>query len=137
MSERTFTIKLPNWSMAEFIGYTPITTFWEDFSVAEKGGIVAINKTFNVAFNEWKTNIKYIAELELVMGHKAEFFASYLRNNKLKEIYYDYYKHLNNSQIEEIYSSYIDKFYEIHDYVYGDNSPYSEEEISYFFRITD
>ena len=30
------------------------TTFWEDFSIAERFGLSAIQDTFNSAFKEWK-----------------------------------------------------------------------------------
>ena len=30
------------------------TTFWEDFSLAERFGLSAIQYTFNRAFKEWK-----------------------------------------------------------------------------------
>lgn len=33
-------------------GYEPKTTFWEDFSTADKFGIDAIKETYNRAFNE-------------------------------------------------------------------------------------
>ena len=37
-------------------GYQPKTTFWMDFSIADKFGIAAIKDTYNRAFKEWKTN---------------------------------------------------------------------------------
>ena len=35
-------------------GYEVKTTFWEDFSIAERFGLSAIQDTFNRAFKEWK-----------------------------------------------------------------------------------
>lgn len=46
--------------MAEDLGYTPITTFWQDFSIADKFGPAAIRDTFKRAFAEWKGNYKYL-----------------------------------------------------------------------------
>ena len=34
------------------------TTFWEDFSIAERFGISAIQDTFNRAFKEWKRRLR-------------------------------------------------------------------------------
>lgn len=48
------------WPMAEMIGYTPITTFWDDFTIAEAFGENAVRDTFNRAFEEWKGNYKYL-----------------------------------------------------------------------------
>ena len=38
----------------EEIGYKPITTFWDDFSIADRFGISAIKDTYKRAFEEWK-----------------------------------------------------------------------------------
>ena len=35
-------------------GYEVKTKFWEDFSLAERFGLSAIQYTFNRAFKEWK-----------------------------------------------------------------------------------
>ena len=34
------------------------TTFWEDFSLAERFGLSAIQDTFNRAFKEWKRRLR-------------------------------------------------------------------------------
>lgn len=137
MSELQFTIELPRWTMADYIGYTPITTFWEDFSIAEKGGLSAIKDTYNSAL-QWKENIKYMAELLLVINHKSIFFTELLKeNSKVWEVFRNYYSNLSGAEIEEIIIYYIDKFYEIRDYVYADDSPFSEAELNYFFQVTD
>lgn len=51
-------------------GYTTITTFWMDFSIADRFGIAAVKDTFNRAFKEWKSNYKYLTELVMVLNHK-------------------------------------------------------------------
>ena len=43
------------WGIIEY-GYEPITSFWEDFSIADKFGIKAVKDTYNRAFKEWKCN---------------------------------------------------------------------------------
>lgn len=67
--------KLPNWEMANLIGYTPNTTFWDDFSIADIFGIEAIIDTFERAFTEWKSDVRYIAELSLVLNHKGVYYS--------------------------------------------------------------
>lgn len=64
-----FTLKIPRWTMAEDLGYTPITTFWQDFSIADKFGPAAIRDTFKRAFAEWKGNYKYLTELVMVIAN--------------------------------------------------------------------
>ena len=34
------------------------TTFWEDFSIAERFGLSAIQDTFDRAFKEWKRRLR-------------------------------------------------------------------------------
>lgn len=46
-------------------GYTLQTTFWSDFSIADRFGLPAVQDTFNRAFAEWKKNYKYLTELIL------------------------------------------------------------------------
>ena len=49
-----FTIE--RWTMAEQLGYEPKTTFWEDFSIADRFGLDAVKDTYIRAFKEWKNN---------------------------------------------------------------------------------
>lgn len=46
------------------------TTFWMDFTIADRFGKNAIQDTFNRAFKEWKSNYKYLTELTAVLNHK-------------------------------------------------------------------
>jgi hypothetical protein len=63
-------MKIENWRIEALTGYQPITTFYIDFSIADKFGIESINDTFKRAFKEWKHNYKYITELSLVLNWK-------------------------------------------------------------------
>lgn len=67
--------KLPSWEAADLIGYTPNTTFWDDFSIADIFGIEAIIDTFERAFSEWKEDVRYISELSLVLNHKGIYYS--------------------------------------------------------------
>ena len=46
------------------------TTFWMDFSIADRFGIAAVKDTYRRAFKEWKSNVKYLTELVMVLNHK-------------------------------------------------------------------
>ena len=54
-------ITIPRWNITEMNGYEPITTFWQDFSIAD---------TYRRAKSKWKDNYKYWTELCLVLNHK-------------------------------------------------------------------
>ena len=56
--------------MEEETGYKLKTTFYSDFSIADKFGAEAIKDTYNRAFKEWKNNVEYITELAMVLNWK-------------------------------------------------------------------
>ena len=61
---------IPRWNITEISGYEPKTTFWEDFSIADRFGITAIKDTYKRAFEGWKSDYIYLTELVMVMNHK-------------------------------------------------------------------
>ncbi len=68
-------------------GYDVKTTFWEDFSIAEKYGVDEIKDTYNRAFNEWKTNTEYITELAMILNHKG--WQWYEKDDDIAKVYFD------------------------------------------------
>ena len=121
-------IKLPNlpkWTMAEEIGYEPKTTFWDDFSIAELYGdptpIHGIVDTYWRAFKEWKHDVKYIAELSLVLNHKGCFW-------------YNVAEEREDKRLTAISSTYFNLWENLNDWA---NENLNEEDYAYYFRITD
>ena len=78
-------LNIPRWTIEEELGYHPITTFWQDFSIADRFGIPSVEDTFNRAFKEWRTNYKYLTELVMVLNHKI--FQHYKTNRELAKVY--------------------------------------------------
>lgn len=66
-------------------GYETKTTFYQDFTIADRFGITAIKDTFNRAFEEWKTNYIYLTELVMVLNHKI--WEHYETNNEIAKVY--------------------------------------------------
>ena len=66
-------------------GYETITSFWSDFTIADRFGVSAIKDTYKRAFNEWKDNYKYLTELVMVLNWKIWQF--YEKNNQYAEVY--------------------------------------------------
>lgn len=66
-------------------GYETITSFWSDFTIADRFGVSAIKDTYKRAFNEWKDNYKYLTELVMVLNWKIWQF--YEKNNQYTEVY--------------------------------------------------
>jgi len=67
------------------IGYTQITTFYEDFSIAEHFGERGIRDTYRRAFKGWKNSYKYLTELVMVLNWKL--WRWYGKNNTYATIY--------------------------------------------------
>ena len=90
---RSITLTLPKWGIEEITGYKPQTTFWEDFSIAEKFSEKAVRDTFEKAFAEWKSNHIYLTELVMVLNWKIWYWysdgAAHKRNARLTDIYND------------------------------------------------
>ena len=62
--------KVKTWNIEAMTGYTPITTFYEDFSIADKFGANAILDTYKRSFRYYKDNYKYLTELVMVLNWK-------------------------------------------------------------------
>ena len=98
-------IVLENWTIEEQTGYKPITTFYTDFSIADKYGVSGIKSTYENAFNSWKNNYKYITELAMVLNWKC--WRWYQVNDEYSRLYTELYHKLdewifNNLKGEEL-----------------------------------
>jgi len=78
------------WNIEAITGYKPITTFWEDFSIADAFGVGAVKDTYKRAFDEWKSDYKYLTELAMVLNWKI--WAWYEKDLALGEVYNDLWK---------------------------------------------
>ena len=78
---------IKTWNIEEMTGYKPITTFYEDFSIADRFGISAIKDTFKRAFENWKDNYKYLTELVMALNWKI--WEHYENNEKVARVYSD------------------------------------------------
>ena len=95
-------------------GYETMTTFWQDFLIADKFGIAAIRDTYNRAFNEWKSNYKYLTELVMVLNHKCwEHYGK--GNQKISGLYAELYYAAADYAIENLQG----------------------DELTYYFQVTD
>ena len=104
----------------KLFGYTCFTTFWDDFSIAEKFGTSAIRDTYDRAMKEWKDDYKYLTELVMVLNHKIWQWYDGDRDETGK-----------HTEIARLYN---DLWMKAANYA---ETHLNGEELSYYFRITD
>lgn len=100
---------MKNWNIEELTGYKPITTFYTDFSISDKFGADAIKDTYNRAFKEWNTEIKYITELVMVLNWKS--FEHYKTNLEYSKLYSDLYFELDSWCCDNLNEEQLNYYY--------------------------
>lgn len=104
---------MKTWRITELTGYQPITTFYEDFSIADLFGQTAIMDTYKRAFEEWKSDYKYLTEFVMVLNWKV--WEHYETNDDYAKLYNELYFIAN-------------------DYAYD---TLKDEEFTYFYKTTN
>lgn len=89
------------------------TTFFEDFTIADKFWIKAIKDTYQRAFTEWKNNVKYFTEFVVTLNWKI--WERYEKDKNVAKVY-------NDLRIE------ADEFA---------NENFKWNDLDYFYRLTD
>ena len=72
-------------------GYELTTTFWEDFTIADRFGLNAVKDTYKRAFDNWHSNYVYLTELVIVLNHKIwqHYYDKSPRVQALAKLYND------------------------------------------------
>ncbi len=71
-----FLKSLPAWNIENETGYKPISTFWQDFSIADAApafgcdAVDAIRATWEAAVTAYRDHYKMMTELVMVLNHK-------------------------------------------------------------------
>ena len=95
-------------SMPQINGYASKTTFWNDFSIADKGGLSSIQDTFDRAFSEWKDNYVYLTELVMVLNHKLWYWCD--KNEKYYRLYNTIYEQADSYAYNNLKGEELDYF---------------------------
>lgn len=82
------------WNIEAMTGYKPISTFWQDFSIAEHYGQTGIMDTYNRAFDGWKHDYKMITELVMVLNWRCWRWWD-LKNYEISKLYANLYAQLD------------------------------------------
>ena len=87
------------------------TTFWSDFSIADRFGSKAVKDTYKRAFKEWKNNYKYLTELVIVLNHKI--WQHYNQGNEeLSKLYNTLWMEADNYAIDNLKGDELNYFLE-------------------------
>jgi len=105
---------IKTWNIEAITGYKPISTFFEDFSIADQYGTDAIKDTYERAFDSWKSNYKMLTEFVMALNWKC-------------------WQHFEekNSEYTELYRS---LYYKADDYACNN---LCGPELEYYYRTTD
>ena len=104
---------IKNWNIENITGYTPLTTYYMDFGIAERFGKNAIIETYNRAKEQHKNDYKILTELVMVLNWKI--WEHYETNETLARIYNGLWEELDNYCCNNL----------------------KDEELAYFYATTD
>lgn len=96
------------------LDYECKTTFWSDFSIAERFGAEAVKDTYKRARAEWEKDRVYGIELSMILYHKCWYWYG-KQNEKLSRLY---------AKLWEEYHGWV-----------LDN--WKGEDLGYYLRVTD
>lgn len=106
-------MNIKTWNIEEMTGYKPITTFYEDFSIADLFGTDAIRDTYKKAMESWKDDYEYLTELVMALNWKI--WEHYEKNNEYAKLYDELWRRADEYAVEHL----------------------KGDELSYFYRVTD
>lgn len=104
---------LKNWNIEAITGYKPFTTYYTDFSIAERFGTAGINDTYRRAKASWKNNVRYFTEIVMVLNWKI--WEHHEKNPDLAELYTTLYEEADSYAMEH----------------------FKGDDLQYFLRTTD
>lgn len=102
------------------VGYDLMTTFWEDFSIADKYGVPGIKDTYKRAFNEWKGNYKFFTELVIVLNHKI--WQHYEGDRELAALYDRLWREADEYAMNNFKGEELDYYYRVTFLSFGNHS---------------
>lgn len=96
-------------------GYKPLTTFWQDFSIADQFSEAAVKDTFDRAFTEWKDDYKYLTELVMVLNHKLWQHYEIPYHRRLAELYENLWSKSSDYAVNHLKGAELDYYFSVTD----------------------
>lgn len=102
-------MRVKTWNIEALTGYKPISTFYEDFSIADMFGISAIKDTYKRAMEGWKEDYVMLTELVMVLNWKI--WEHYETNEKIARVYNDLWEKADSYALDNLKGEELDYFY--------------------------
>lgn len=104
---------MKTWNIEAMTGYKPMTTFYEDLSIADMFGAGAIRETYRDVFAAWKADYKYITEFIMALNWKI--WEHYGKNDAYAKLYDELWRKADEWAVSNL----------------------KGEELTYYLRTTD
>ena len=101
------------WNIEEMTGYKPLTTFWQDFTIADMFGTNAIEDTYRRALKEWKSDYKFLTELVMVLNWKI--WEYYEVNETVARLYNDLWMEAQEYALDHLVGNELKYYLEVTD----------------------
>lgn len=102
-------MRVKTWNIEEMTGYKPISTFYEDFSIADMFGVSAIKDTYKRAMEGWKNDYKMLTELVMALNWKI--WEHYETNDKIARVYDELWKKADSYAVANLKGDELHYFY--------------------------
>lgn len=103
-------MKIKTWNIEAMTGYKPITTFYEDFSIADVFGLAAVKDTYKRGFETAKF-MGYKELTEFVMALNWKIWEHYPHNEPFAQLYNDLWETADKYAVENLKGEELDYFY--------------------------
>ena len=101
--------------LAEFTDYRSVTTYWDDYSIAEKKSLDEVKTLFKTTLQDAKDDHRNLTELALVMSWKASFWAGKPGKSSLCGLYLNLFEDVNEYAVTHLRGSKLDYYYDVTD----------------------
>ncbi len=107
MQGKPMTIR--DWNIEALTGYKPQTSFYRDFSIADRFGESAVRDTFKRAHEAWNNNHIYLTELTMALNWKI--WEHYDTGSPLAEVYNELWQQEDNFCQENLQGEELNYYY--------------------------
>ncbi len=101
--------KVKDWNIEQITGYKPKTTFYTDFSIADRFGEAGVRDTYKRAFGSWKNNHIFLTELTMALNWKI--WEHYESGSPLANVYDELWRELDLYCQDNLTGEELDYYY--------------------------